>query len=71
MCTTILFNCTFQVLTWLNPTVNVSVGGNFVPAIAITSREMGTFTSLKNTVSNNSGGTLGYTARLYFFTFNY
>lgn len=37
------------VLTWLNPTVNVSVGGNFVPAIAITSREMGTFTSLKNT----------------------
>lgn len=36
------------VLTWINPTVNVSVGGKFEPAIAIPSREIATFTSLKN-----------------------
>lgn len=63
VCRELLFNCTkpaawlinfilkLQVLTWINPTVNVSVGGNFEPAIAIPSREISTFTSLKSAVS--------------------
>ena len=37
-------------LTWLNPCVNVSVGGTFVPAIGITFQEISQFTSIGNTI---------------------
>ena len=51
----------FQILTWLNPAVNVkaSQGEDFEPAIAIKSETMGQFHSVSRAVSKTSCTSIG------------